>query len=116
MKFIKKKKTNEVFPLIYDIVSDDYEEIIPNTVDASFEKHVPVYEILDNKINVSVGSDYHPMDENHYIMWIALVNNNNIEIKKLKPTDEPIATFPYISGSSLYAYCNLHGLWTSNVE
>ena len=116
MKFIKNKKTNEVFPSIYDIVSDEFEEIIPNTKDASIEKHIPVYEIDGNIINVRVGSIDHPMDDNHYIMWIALVSKDSIEIKKLKPADKPITTFQYINASSIYAYCNLHGLWKTNVE
>ena len=30
--------------------------------------------------------------------------------KDLKPTDEPIAEFDYSNGT-VYAYCNLHGLW-----
>ena len=38
-------------------------EIIPGTTDASVEKHVPVYEVKDNKVVVTVGSAIHPMTE-----------------------------------------------------
>lgn len=87
-----------------------------NTVDASLEKHVPVYEVKDNEIEVKVGSIIHPMEEKHYIMWIALVKNNRIIRVNLKPGDEPIARFKYEKGSTIYAYCNLHGLWKSDVK
>ena len=33
-------------------------EVIPNTTDAAVEKHVPVVEINDNKVTVTVGSVY----------------------------------------------------------
>jgi superoxide reductase len=40
------------------------DELIPNTVDASGEKHVPVVtRLADDKIKVEVGSVAHPMLE-----------------------------------------------------
>ena len=36
-------------------------EIIPGSVDASAEKHVPVYEVEGNIVTVKVGSAAHPM-------------------------------------------------------
>ena len=47
------------------------EELIPNTVDASGEKHVPVVTKLDGgKIKVEVGSVAHPMLPEHHIAFI----------------------------------------------
>lgn len=91
-------------------------ELIPGEVDASLEKHVPEYLVSGSNIEVQVGSAIHPMDDEHYIMWIALVNGDNITKKELKPHEEPKATFSYIPGSIIYAYCNLHGLWQKEVK
>lgn len=90
------------------------EEIIPGTVDAAVEKHVPVYKQDGDKIYVSVGEVEHPMLEEHYIEWIAVQTDAGVYRKTLKPSDEPKACFALCCGEKLeavYAYCNLHGLW-----
>ena len=89
-------------------------EIIPGTTDASVEKHVPVYEVVDNIVNVKVGSVDHPMLEAHYIQWIALQTNLGNQRKELKPGQEPKAQFALLPGEkvvAVYEYCNLHGLY-----
>ena len=48
------------------------EEIVPGTTDAAVEKHVPVFEIKDQKVFVTVGEVTHPMIPEHYIEWIAI--------------------------------------------
>lgn len=90
------------------------EKIEPGTTDASVEKHVPVYEIKDGKVIVTVGSVAHPMIEEHYIEWIALQTVNGNQRKSLKPGDEPKVSFILEPGDkveAVYAYCNLHSLW-----
>ena len=47
-------------------------ELIPGTTDASVEKHVPVFEVKDGFLHVSVGSVPHPMAEEHYIEWVSV--------------------------------------------
>lgn len=94
----------------------EMEELIPNTVDASTEKHVPVYSIDKEDIKVTVGEIEHPMLDEHHIMFIAMVFDNNINIVKLNSKDKPEATFKYIKGSKIYEYCNLHGLWVNEVK
>lgn len=86
-----------------------------NTQDASVEKHVPVAERKDGKINVVVGSTEHPMIKEHYIEWIAVVSDNGIERIELTPEDEPKAVFCDRDDVDVYAYCNLHGLWKSSL-
>ena len=91
-------------------------EIVPCSTDASVEKHVPVYEVKDGKVLVTVGSAEHPMLPEHYIEWIALQTKAGNQRKALKPGDEPKACFPLCDGDevdAVYAYCNLHGLWKS---
>lgn len=90
------------------------EEIIPGSVDASVEKHVPVIERDGGKVVVSVGSAAHPMAEEHYIEWIALKTKKGNQRKALKPGDEPKVCFRICDGDEVeaaFAYCNLHGLW-----
>lgn len=89
-------------------------EIIPGTVDASLEKHVPVYEIKDNIVYVTVGAVLHPMEEKHFIEWISLQTSAGNQRKVLTPGAEPKAQFALCEGETVeavYAYCNLHGLW-----
>ncbi len=85
----------------------------PNTTDASTEKHVPVAVRKDGKIYVDVGSATHPMTEQHYIEWIAVVSDSGTERIALSPNDEPKAVFCDKKNAEVYAYCNLHGLWKS---
>ena len=91
-------------------------EIAANTKDAALEKHVPVYEKDGDEIVVKVGEVEHPMTSEHYIKWIALIKDDMIIKVSLKPESKPEVRFPYISGSEIYAYCNLHGLWKNIVE
>ena len=69
--------------------------LLANSTDASKEKHVPVAVKNNGKLEVTVGSVPHPMIQEHYIQWIALVAENRFEIFYLKPGDAPKATFLY---------------------
>jgi superoxide reductase len=89
-------------------------ELVPNTVDAAKEKHVPVISVNGNTVSVAVGSVAHPMAAEHFIEWIALETVQGNQRKVLKPGDKPEAVFALAEGDSVvaaYAYCNLHGLW-----
>ncbi len=91
-------------------------ELVPNTEDASAEKHVPVAERKDGKIIVRVGSQPHPMIPEHYIEWIAVVSDSGSERVYLNPNSEPKAEFCDKKDAEVYAYCNLHGLWKSEIK
>ena len=88
--------------------------IEPGTTDAAVEKHVPVYEVRDGKVYVTVGEVEHPMLPEHYIEWIAVQTTQGNQRKQLKPGDAPKACFAICEGEEIeavYAYCNLHSLW-----
>lgn len=89
------------------------EKVIPNSVDAAIEKHVPIYEIKDGKIEVTVN---HVMEEEHFIEWIAQVSEGKECIKYLKPGIDAKVQFKYEPGSVIYAYCNKHWLWKKEVQ
>lgn len=86
-------------------------KLTANSTDAAQEKHVPVITKNGSKIEVAVGSTLHPMEEKHYIQWIALVNNSRVRIQFLKPGEEPKTHFGNAQNGTVYEYCNLHGLW-----
>ena len=95
------------------------EELIPGSVDAAAEKHVPVYGLEDNKVFVAVGDVEHPMVPEHYIQWIAIETDAGVQIKYLSAGEKPAASFCMGSQETLiavYAYCNLHGLWKKDYE
>ena len=93
---------------------EEMTELVPNTVDAAKEKHVPVIEVSGSTVTVKVGSVPHPMTEEHSIQWVYLQTTGGGQRKCLKPGDKPEAAFALAEGDkavAAYAYCNLHGLW-----
>ena len=52
---------------------EEMTELVPGSVDAAQEKHVPVPTKKCSKVTVAVGEVPHPMEENHYIDWICLL-------------------------------------------
>ena len=90
------------------------QELVPGSVDAALEKHVPVVEKDGNKVTVKVGSVTHPMLEEHHIAFIAIETKQGSQIKYLKAGEAPEAVFAIADGDEFvaaYEYCNLHGLW-----
>lgn len=85
----------------------------PNSTDAAVEKHVPCYEKDGDQIIVKVN---HVMEEEHYIEWISLVIDHEEWTLRLLPGQPAEARFPYVPGSTIYEYCNKHGLWKKDVE
>lgn len=87
-------------------------ELIPNTVDASGEKHVPVVKWLDEQtIQVEVGSVHHPMLPEHHIAFIYVeTERGGIRVDL---SDEPVAVVHVGKEKvkAVYEFCNLHGLW-----
>lgn len=89
-------------------------ELVPGTVDAAVEKHIPVYEVKDGIVEVSVGEVEHPMMEAHFIEWVAVQTDKGIYRKYLAPEQAPKVCFALCDDETIeavYAYCNLHGLW-----
>lgn len=122
MRFFICKKCGNIVALIKEgggtlsCCGEPMSEILPNTVDAAAEKHVPVVQVNGNEVVVKVGSVSHPMTEEHYIQWIMIETKNGRQRKSLMPDDAPCAEFSMVNGDSFvaaYAYCNLHGLWKS---
>lgn len=93
-------------------------ELIPNTVDASGEKHIPTVKVEGNTVEVNVGSVDHPMVDVHWIEWVQLVTNKGSYRKWLNPGEAPNVKFLLSEEKpvAVYAYCNLHGLWKTELN
>ena len=93
------------------------DELIPNTVEASGEKHIPSVSVNGDVVTVNVGSVNHPMVDEHFIEWVYVKTDKGGQRKHLKPGEAPNVVF-HLGGDkplAVYAYCNLHGLWKTEL-
>ncbi len=123
-KFFKAQDSDKVVMVLEgDVTSLECDgkkmvELIPDSVEAAKEKHIPDVTIEENgRVKVQVGSTLHPMLEAHYIGFVAAVNKDSAVIKYLKPGDEPVVHFCPKHGkfTDIYAWCNIHGLWVKHL-
>jgi superoxide reductase len=95
-------------------------ELIPNTIEANVEKHLPIVTkgIADSSINVQIGSALHPMEKEHHIAFMYVESEKGGQRKHLKAGEEPKLEFCFSNDKpiTVYAYCNLHGLWKTEIK
>lgn len=122
MKFYRCEHCGNIIAMVEEsgvpvvCCGDNMKEIVANTTDGVSEKHVPVYEIKGNMVHVKIGETEHPMQDEHYIQWIAVETTSGNQRKCLKPGDKPEVCFALCEGDeiiAIYEYCNLHGLWVA---
>ncbi len=91
--------------------------LVPGTVDASKEKHVPVVSVTDGSVKVEIGEVYHPMSAEHSITWVYLQTDKGGQRKNLSVDSDPVVEFALKDEKpvAVYAYCNLHGLWKTDI-
>ncbi|HHT67539.1 MAG TPA: desulfoferrodoxin [Erysipelotrichaceae bacterium] len=121
MKFLRCRICGKIIAMVNDCpkcpticCGEPMKELVANTEEGAYEKHIPVYNVKDNVVTVNVGSVAHPMINEHYIQWIALETNKGNQRKLLKPGQPPTAQFALLEGEeviAVYEYCNLHGLY-----
>lgn len=95
------------------------EELVPNTVEASSEKHIPVITPLDDcRVMVEVGSVPHPMFPEHHISFIYLESDEGGILVRLKGKKKAEAIVGVCNGklTAVYEYCNIHGLWKTEFK
>ena len=92
--------------------------LVPNTGEASGEKHVPAVTVKDGTVEVNVGAVDHPMVDAHWIEWVQLVTDRGSQRTYLNPGEAPNVSFHLGDAQPLavYAYCNLHGLWKTELS
>lgn len=120
LKFFRCNLCGKVVAVIEDSAADlvccgePMTELVPGSVDASVEKHVPHVTKNGNDLTVQVGSEIHPMLANHRIDWVVIETNKGCQMKRLRLDSTPVVHFAMEAGEQLekvYAYCNVHGLW-----
>ena len=117
-KFYKCRHCGNVIVKFYDsgvpvvCCGEKMEELSPNVIDASSEKHVPVITWLDaRRIKVDVGSLPHPMTPEHHIVFIYVETEHSGIRVNLKNKPEAIVCVGSERPVAIYEYCNIHGLW-----
>lgn len=91
-----------------DLLKANYDE------SGSGEKHVPVLQKIDNETyKIIVGAIPHPMTEEHYIEYIEVSTNKNERLTFFLNKNEKAEVIFKTSSEilSVFAYCNLHGMW-----
>lgn len=92
------------------------QELLPNTVDASGEKHVPVVTKLDGGLlKIEVGSVAHPMEEAHHIAFVYVETERGGIRVDLSDKPEALVYVGDEKVLAVYEYCNLHGLWKTEL-
>ena len=93
------------------------DEIVPNTGDGAYEKHVPFVTSKDNKhLSIQIGEVLHPALEAHHIEWIIVETNLRTVRYQLNPLEAPTRIFELSLKQdektiAIYEHCNLHGLY-----
>ncbi len=122
-KFFVCEHCGNFVGLIYDgqvpmiCCGEKMKEVEPNTVEASAEKHLPVVTVNGEDVNVKIGSAAHPMSEDHYIQWVYVETERGGQRKGFKPGETPELNFKVVDDKpvAVFAYCNLHGLWKTQL-
>ncbi|MGM9878969.1 MAG: desulfoferrodoxin family protein [Bacilli bacterium] len=124
MKELKIKKCNKCGALFEEIedcscqncklicCEEEMIDLIPNIEEASFEKHIPIFEIEGENIKITVN---HVMEEDHFIEWIKVITKNQEITKYFNPKEELNLILPLEKDMIIYSYCNKHGLWKKEV-
>ena len=122
-RYFRCKKCGKVIVMLSErntptiCCGEEMEERAAGITEASREKHIPVFERTGNIVKVSVGSVAHPMEEQHFIEWIALESSSGVQVRQLTAGNKPEVVFALEESDSVervLAFCNLHGLWASN--
>ena len=124
VKFYICKHCGNIVGLIHDsgvplvCCGEKMSELVPNTTEGATEKHLPVVEMDGNVVKVSVGSVEHPSTEEHYIAWVYLQTAHGGQRKAIQPGEQPVVSFALQDDEliAVYAYCNLHGLWKTEIK
>lgn len=85
----------------------------PQEPEAPSDTHRISAEIVEDEYYITVS---HPMTKAHYISFVAAVKDNSCEVVKLYPEQEAEARFKINRTTSIYFYCNRHGLFSVSVR
>ena len=118
LRIYECKECKKTLVSLEELKLDGWVEMVAGSTDAAQEKHVPVVTKKCKMVKVDVGSVAHPMTAEHLIEWVALETEQGYQLKKLSAEVAPACTFTLADGDkavAVYAYCNLHGLWKTDL-
>ncbi|MCI5724016.1 MAG: GIY-YIG nuclease family protein [Erysipelotrichaceae bacterium] len=85
---------------------------LPIQDNENWETHEPVISRKGDTISVNIGSDDHPMDEDHHIEFVILMYDKGYRVVYFEPGEKAnVEFYPNEPVVAVYAYCNQHGLW-----
>lgn len=91
-------------------------EMSAKTSDFGEEKHLPlVTRTAPSTLHVRVGETLHPTTDTHRVQWIYVETENGgqrIELGDVPEVDVEVGDEKVVA---VYAYCNLHGLWKTEM-
>lgn len=93
------------------------DKLVENSVDAAVEKHVPVIVREGSKVIVKVGDIAHPMESDHYILFVELICGSQVLRHDFVEGDSVAEAKFCVADTTAdlqaRAFCNLHGFWIS---
>ena len=113
VELIRGGKKDEVF-----CCGEKLSPMIAQTSKEIEEKHLPVVQKNDTHIQVGVGRVMHPMTDEHSIGFIYLQTKMGAQRIDLEKQKEPVAEFwisPKDKAIAVYAFCNQHGFWKTDL-
>ena len=74
--------------------------------------------VSGDSVSVQVGSAAHPMEEAHHIAFVYVETARGGQRKCLKPSEAPALMFRFADDTpvAVHAYCNIHGLWKTEIR
>ncbi len=91
----------------------------PKLEDNGSEKHLPDVTWLDDcTLRVTIGSEPHPMEEGHHIVFVALEMKDGIVVRRIKGKCRARVDFYCCrtDAVAVYTWCNVHGLWKTPLD
>ena len=122
-KFYKCEKCNSIMQVLSSCDNEmcccgkKSSELVCNSTGANTKVHIPIVEVNGSSVKVLVGENPHPMTSEHLIEWISLKTDKGFYSRKICANEAPNTTFALTNEKviSIYAYCNLHGLWETDL-
>lgn len=89
-------------------------QLQPLTLAETAPKHTPHVQEIEDEYYATME---HEMRREHYLLFVACVNNDRIWLNRLYPEQNAAFRFPNMrSGANLYLYCTQHGLMRYEVD
>lgn len=111
LKYFPNSSLSKGSPPLTCILRENADKLEANLTNVQVEQHIPIVTRMSDDIQVSIGSNIHPVLPDHRIEWIAMDTGEKTDIVYLKAGEEPVVEFSNVSAGVVYAYCNIHGLW-----